>query len=522
MSAKSRYDEGLLIPPIKIGENYSIREDILNMLAHMVRDPRTLILDIKARLAACRIVQRRILGVVEKKSPEFVIGGLRKIMADATAGAKKKAAMLPDGTFRHPVFIDTVGPEPGLLKVNVEIEKRGEKIKLKLDDTSPMIPDKPLNTYFQGLIGLTMVYFCGWFLYDLPATNALLEILEWEFPEGTFVNASGEVPTGLAPLTQVGFSHGVFQVGARMTYGYDKKRAVASWHNGFGFPYYGGFNQWGEPIADISAEMNATGCGARPDMDGVDLAGSFFATMSDCSDVETTEADRPFLYLFRNLFQNHGAGKFRGGNGMGYALEVHGVPWLFIGTQGHGSKFPAAPGVFGGYASATMAYQALRRWKSELEALRAGSNSLIPTNLMEFLEGGPLGGEKLVFQATSPVAPYGEGDIIFLAGGGGSGYGDALERDPQMVVEDLRLNLATPWQAENVYKVVYDKKTLRVDEEATKRLRDEERARRLELSVSYDEFEASWLMKRPPEGALKYYGTYPHPSEGMNQGRDEQ
>lgn len=510
MSARSRYDEGLLVPPMKIGENYNIREDVLNMFSHMVRDPRTLILDVKARLAACRISQRRILDFVEKKGVNFFIGALRKLLLDTAEGAKKKVVQLPDGIFRQPVFMDTVGSEPALMKINIEIEKKGDRIKLRLNDTSPMLPDKPLNTFFQGIIGLTMVYFCGWFFHDLPANNALLEVLDWEFPENVFVNASGEVPTALAPFTQTAYSHGIFQIGARMTYSYDKMRAVASWYTGFGFPYYGGLNQWGEPIADISAEMNATGCGARPDMDGVDVAGSFFATMSDCSDVETTESDRPFLYVFRNFFQNHGMGKYRGGNGMGFGLKVHGVPWLFMGCQGYGSKFPASMGVFGGYAAATSSVLAVR--DSNLKQLQAESSPQIPTNLMELFNDKPLEGNKTYTQITTSVGPYAEGDVIFVSGGGGAGYGDVLERDPKAVIVDLKLGHVTPWQAKNVYKVVYDEKTLRVNEEETKALRDQERSDRLRLSASYDDFEREWLKKSPPEGILKYYGAFPNPS----------
>ncbi|HJP36945.1 MAG TPA: hydantoinase B/oxoprolinase family protein, partial [Gammaproteobacteria bacterium] len=42
--ARSKYEEGLLIPPIKIGENRELKEDVLNMLAAMTRDPRTMVL----------------------------------------------------------------------------------------------------------------------------------------------------------------------------------------------------------------------------------------------------------------------------------------------------------------------------------------------------------------------------------------------------------------------------------------------------------------------------------------------
>ncbi|MCL5957738.1 MAG: hydantoinase B/oxoprolinase family protein, partial [Chloroflexi bacterium] len=516
LSAMSKYDEGLLVPPIKIGENHTLREDILTMFAAMVRDPRTLILDIKARLAACRIAQRRILELVEKKGVDFYIGGLRKIMVDSAEAARRKVAQLPDGVFRQPRFMDTVGTEAALTKVAIRLEKKGDTIKLSFKDTSPMIPDKPLNTFFQGIIGLSMVYFCGWFFYDLPANNALLEVLEWEFPDNTIVKAAGDVPTSLSPFPETAFAHGMFLVGARMSYTADPLRAVASWYNGFNVPYFGGINQWGEPVADILPEINATGCGARPDMDGVDGAGSYFATMSDTGDVEATEADKPFMYLFRNYFPNHGYGKYRGGSGVGFGIVVHHVPWLFKGCFGYGTMLSSTMGIFGGYASTPSVLQTIRQ--PNLKQLLAESSPAIPTNLLELYTNKPLAGYSELTHVTRLGAPYVNGDIMFVPVGGGSGFGDVLERDPALVVEDLRLGLTTHWVARNVYKVGYDEKTLRIDQEATRKAREEERANRLRLGVSFDEFEKEWSKKRPPQEILKYYGAYPNPSEGPTGG----
>lgn len=58
-SAKSRYDEGLLLSPIKIGENYQLKADQMEMMENRVRDPRMQTLDIKARAAAAHILERR-------------------------------------------------------------------------------------------------------------------------------------------------------------------------------------------------------------------------------------------------------------------------------------------------------------------------------------------------------------------------------------------------------------------------------------------------------------------------------
>ncbi|MBI5585359.1 MAG: hydantoinase B/oxoprolinase family protein [Deltaproteobacteria bacterium] len=515
INARSKYDEGLLVPPLKIGENFALKEDILTMFASMTRDPRTMILDIKARLAASRIAQRRIVKFIEQKGRAFFVGALRRVLRVTGEAARKKVSRLNDGVFRQPRFMDTVGPEAALVKLDITLTKRGDRIKLTFEDTSPLFPDKPMNTYFQGIIGLAMVYFCGWFLHDLPANNGLLEILEWEFPENALINAKGDAPTSLAPMPQVCFAHGMFLCGARLIYHLDPLRAVASWFQGFAIPVYGGMNQWGEPIADITPEINATGCGARPDMDGVSGAGAFFATMSDCSDVETTESDRPFVYLFRNYFKNsYGHGKFRGGSGVGFGLMMHHVPWVALGGLGYGSKFPATMGIFGGYAVPPVFLQTVHG--SNVKALLQEGASALPATLDQLYEDrNPEEGARGFHHIALNIQPFLNGDTFYVPVGGGAGYGDALERDPSSVLKDLAEGLVTPWAARNIYRIAYDEQTLRLDPEKTAALRKEARAQRLAQAKPYGEFEAEWLQLRPKGAVLKYYGAFPHPSLGL-------
>jgi len=514
INSRSKYDEGLLVPPLKIGENYALKEDILRMFSAMTRDPRTMILDIKARLAASRISQRRIIEFIDQKGVEFFIGALRRILTVTAEAAKKKVSLLNDGVYRQPRFMDTVGPEEGLVKINITLIKKGDKFKLLFDGTSPMLPDKPINTFFQGIIGLTMVYFCGWFFYDLPANNGLLEVLEWEFPQNALINAQGDAPTSLSPFTQTCFAHGMFLCGARMTYHMDPLRAVAAWNQGFGVPVFGGMNQWGEPVADITPELNATGCGARSDMNGVDGAGSYFATMSDCSDVETTESDRPFLYLLRNYFNgSYGHGKFRGGAGVGFGLMIHHVPWVAMGSFGWGTRFPSTLGIFGGYAVPSVFIQTVRT--SNVKALLAESENSIPVTIGEmYRSSNPEKGNYEFHSITMKIQPFLNGDTFYLSVAGGAGYGDALERDPESVLIDLREGLVTHWAARSIYKIAYDEETLRLDQEETKLLREETRTERRRRGKPYGEFEAGWVKLQPPEQIIKWYGSYPHPGEG--------
>jgi len=513
-NSESKYDEGLLVPPMKIGENYALREDLLTMFAAMTRDPRTLILDIKARLAACRITQRRIVEQIDRKSVSFFMGGLRRILSVTAEAAKKKVALLNDGVFRQPRFMDTVGPEPALTKIGLTVTKKGETLKFTFEDTTPMLPDKPMNSFFQGLIGLAMVYYCGWFFHNLPANNGLLETMDWEFPDDAMINAKGEAPTSLAPFTQTCFAHGIFLVGARMSYALDPLRAVAAWYQGFGAPVFGGVNQWNEPMADISPELNATGAGARPDMDGVGGAGAYFATMSDCSDVETTESDRPFLYLVRNYFKSsYGHGKFRGGAGVGFSLMMHHVPWVAMGAFGYGSKYPSTLGIFGGYAAPTTLVRTVEG--SNVKALLSVGKGPMPHNLDEiYSKENPEQGRESFHHICMGVRPVVNGDTFAFLVGGGAGYGDALERDPENVLKDLRDGMTTSWAARNVYCVLYDENTLRLDVEGTRAAREARRADRLRKAKSFGEFDGEWRKLRPPDSVIRSYGNYPNPSQG--------
>ncbi len=96
-----------------------------------------------------------------------------------------------------------------------------------------------------------------------------------------------------------------------------------------------------------------------------------------------------------------------------------------------------------------------------------------------------------------------------MVGAGGGGWGDVLERDPQMVIEDLRSGAISEHSVQEIYRVVYDREGLIVDVEATEALRAQARVERKAAGKPYSEFIKEWEQRRPPEHALKYFGEFP-------------
>jgi N-methylhydantoinase B/oxoprolinase/acetone carboxylase alpha subunit len=507
--SRSMYEEGLQVPAVKISENYMLKEDIINFFNHVVRDPRAMTLDIKARMACLRVVEKRLSSVIEKVKPEYIMGILRYVIKITGEAARKRISQWNDGKFKSVQFIDAVGILPRLMKVVVTLEKKGDRLYFDFDGTSPEVLDRVANSPGAGVIGVNTVYLLGHLFYDLPHNSGILEPMSFKMPEGSIVNASRESPkAGCAYVHEAG-SLAVQYVLQNVIYSTIPERTECAGNRGFDTVSYGGLNQFGEPFADAGAEMNGIGFGARSFKDGVDVAGAYFAPMtSEPGEVESLESHLPFLYLYRGFHQDScGHGKYRGGVGMDYAIKVHRVPQIFLGTWGFGSRIALTHGLFGGYAVPALPFLAIS--KANLNEMLRDTDSKIPDSSKMLYQDQTIRGRYNLRGYPCVAEPTREGDLIAGGTGGGGGYGDPIDRDPSLVVKDLEKGVISHWAAKNVYKVAYDERSLAVDHEETKALREKERKDRKKNGKKFKEFEKVWLKKKPDDTTLEFYGPWP-------------
>ena len=175
--------------------------------------------------------------------------------------------------------------------------------------------------------------------------------------------------------------------------------------------------------------------------------------------------------------------------------------------MGNGSKVPLGQPLFGGYASSPIPGISVRK-PALLDDMKK-ENSELTMDLRDMLEKNTIHGDwKYELVARTPKV-YQEGDLLFGFSGGGPGYGDPLERDPNSVMEDLKKNIISDWTAQHIYKIAYEPERRKIDVEKTKQQRQEERKARLARGVSFDRFHQEWNKKVPPKEALQFYGTWP-------------
>ncbi|MCJ7605132.1 MAG: hydantoinase B/oxoprolinase family protein, partial [Dehalococcoidales bacterium] len=284
--------------------------------------------------------------------------------------------------------------------------------------------------------------------------------------------------------------------------------AAATGNTGCGI-LISGVNQWGVPISDFLAfGLNTEGHGARMDMDGVDAYGFSHCPTGRAPDIEDLENEFQFFNLSAKLCKDSGGfGKNRGGSGTETIYVVNYVDYALYNSHVKGSKVRNSIGLFGGYPPSTL--PGIEVFHTNLwEKMKRGDKD-IPSGAMQLISEKSIQGDYQVGSIFKKTHVMENGDMWAVFSGGGAGYGDVLERDPDAVIQDMKNELISGWTAENVYRVVFDPVTLEVDGEKTEQAREAERKDRLSRGMTWDEFQKEWSQLSPPEEILEYYGSWP-------------
>jgi acetophenone carboxylase len=87
VSASARFQEGMNFPPMKIGENFQLREDIVNLFqAFGVRAPQMIAVDLKARCTTADRVRTRLIELCDKEGHRLPQGAVLQDADDGRTG----------------------------------------------------------------------------------------------------------------------------------------------------------------------------------------------------------------------------------------------------------------------------------------------------------------------------------------------------------------------------------------------------------------------------------------------------
>jgi N-methylhydantoinase B/oxoprolinase/acetone carboxylase alpha subunit len=518
-AAESPYDEGLKISPMKVGENFKFRTDIVTYFQNSVRDPKLQLEDMRAKLAATMRVRERVLETITEYGLDAFVATIRESLDATAAEVRRRLLALPDGKVRVVLFPDGTLRENVVVKINCCVEIKGDEMIIDLRGSSPEFLNRANNTVLCSLKGMVAQVFLNYVWPDLPRNQAILVPVRFLTDRNSALACSPQAPNAQSMMTFFPsftvVEHCMMKfLFNNMASGNPAKATDihANWGNMIRGFIYGGYTQHGFFVGNITTDINGMGGGARWNRDGEHTLAPIFAAMADLGETEMLEEELPLVGLsYRRLMRdNQGFGKFRSGHGHMQLLTFKESPlWGWMNCA-IGSKFPSSLGLFGGYAS--HCYPLCKvKGTNVLEEI-AKDPRKATYDVVELMNEKPFDATYSTHHTGLQFEPSQPGELYIQTQSGGGGYGDVLEREPEHVMKDLREELISEWVARNVYRVAFDAETLLVDVEQTRRLRDEERQARRQRGRPFAEFEKAWTQAAPPAG-LPYYGCWERQDE---------
>ena len=322
------HQEGLRMPPVKIVDRGTVREDVLRWILNQVRDP-LVGLDVKGQIAALNNGRRRLLELIETWGAEPVKGVMERSITHAREKLQRRLRELPDGRWRDVQYIDHDGHEPRIYQIVCTMTKRGDRIVFDFTGTSPNARGL-INSTYAGLQAAVLSSMYINLCWDIPWNRGVRDCIEIVTESGTVNNCAYPAPCAMATISAVIVTIDVtWRCLAQLLLASPPhhEQAMAVWSGTSMAPIFAGRSQHGFSFAATEMSHFGGGGGARTYADGVDTAGIVFNTTPNMPNIEDQEAEYPVLYLFRrHLRDSGGPGLYRGGRSAELAYMVYEAP----------------------------------------------------------------------------------------------------------------------------------------------------------------------------------------------------
>lgn len=182
------FQEGLIIPPVKLVKAGRIDMAILEIILANVRTPQERRGDLSAQIAANQRGAERFMDLVTRNGLEQTVGIEEQLLSYAERMTRRLIESLPDGDYSFSDYLDDdgVSNQPVLIAVTITI--KGDKSRVDFTGSAPQQAGS-INAVYA--ITLSAVYYVFRCLLgpDLPNNSGCLIPIEIIAPSGTVVNA---------------------------------------------------------------------------------------------------------------------------------------------------------------------------------------------------------------------------------------------------------------------------------------------------------------------------------------------
>ncbi len=429
------YLEGLRFPMVKLYKKGNEDPELFGILENNIRVPDKTLGDIRAQASADFVGVQRTQDIYDKYGAEVVQKCEEMLLDYSESRIRAGLRKIPDGTYTGVDYIDDDGQSDEPIKLQVNIHKKGDEVVVDFEGTAKQVKGNincPIATVHAA------VYYALIAVIDphVPPNSGCYRPFTVEAEAGLIVNPRMPAAVGARTNTSQKIAEAMMLALSKAV----PDRVQAGCHGQITNCGFSGYH----PVTGkrfVYIDIQGGGAGARPTKDGRDGQDSHLARFKN-TPIEAVELEYPVRILrYEFIPDSGGAGEYRGGLTVRRDIEVL-TDNVSLARYGDRQRFGPF-GLFGG---------------------KEGSKG-------KFILNPDSPGQRRLKSKGLDV--LNEGDVVSLRLPGAGGYGDPLERDLNLLLQDVRDGKVSLRSAREDYEVVIDPKTLQIDEEATKRLRGE-------------------------------------------------
>jgi N-methylhydantoinase B len=427
------YQEGMRFGPTRLWEDGKPREDVIDILRRNSRFGESTVGDMNAQIAAGRTGEQRLCALFDRFGADTIAAARDEIFRQTETLEREAVSALPDGEYHSEGYLDNDGLGSDPLLVNLKITVAGNAMTIDLAGSARQARG-PVNCGFTQTVAAARVAYKLLICSEVSPNGGSFRALDVLAPEGTIFSAKEPAPCGwyfsslglLIDLVIKALSPALPDRVAGAHYGDSMVITIA------------GLDPRNDNHFYLMIEPTTGGWGGFNSGDGASsLINNVNGSFKDLP-IEIFESKYPIEIVHYGIRQDSGGvGKYRGGNGTVREYRVLADSDLFLWFE---RSVTTSWGVFGG-------------------ANGAGPNVIVnrPDGVTD---------EYLKINGVGVT----QGTVIKSLTGGGGGYGQALERDPALVREDVLDKYVSADYARTAYGVVLTP-DLEVNQQETRTLR---------------------------------------------------
>lgn len=307
--ATELFQEGLLLPPVKVVRAGTPNSDLQRLIASNSRAPELVLGDMNAQIGITGIGRDRLKALCRTFGANIFTGAMDEIIAASDRRLRTALAALPDGEYSSEGLLDNDGVDRDRpVKLHVRIAVSEGDIHMDFSGSDPQTRG-PANLRIAMVEACVFYCLIGFLDAEIPYSDAARDLVRFTFGDRSVLNPEAPAPCSSYMKT----CHKLVDVILQALDPFMPGRAVANAGGSGGSIVVA----WGDsaPGRGNQYEIFGSAYGAGKDNDGATGVSTHLANLYG-TPLEVIESEFPCrVTRYEPLPDTGGAGEFRGGLG---------------------------------------------------------------------------------------------------------------------------------------------------------------------------------------------------------------